>query len=92
MQLIYYEGGSPMIKKGSLVEIEKIDFNDKYSDVKVFIRGLCLSNCDIGDFVTIKTITGHIINGVVSNHKFFYYSNKKIKKYFEEILLIKKCK
>ncbi len=76
-----------MIKKGSLVEVEKIGFNDKYSDIKVFIRGNCLSNCDVGEFVNIKTITGHVINGVVSNHKFFYYRSKK---YFEEILSIKK--
>ena len=87
---IYYEGGVSMIKKGSFVEIEKTDFNDKYSDFKVFIRGFCLNNCNIGDFVNVKTITGHIINGVVSSHRFSYYGNKKFKKCFKEILLIKK--
>ncbi|NMM65561.1 hypothetical protein HBE96_23575 [Clostridium sp. P21] len=77
-----------MIKRGSLVEIEEISYSDNYPNIKVYIRGSCLSNCNIGEFVNIKTITGHIMSGIVSTHKFLYYNNKKIKKNFKEILLI----
>ncbi|AWI03859.1 hypothetical protein [Clostridium drakei] len=77
-----------MIKKGSLIEIEEVSYSANYPNAKVFIRGNCLSNCNIGEIVNIKTITGHIMSGIVSKCKFLYYNDKKNRKHFKEILLI----
>ncbi len=79
-----------MIKKGSWIEIEKIDYYNKYSNDKVFVRGNCLSNCDIGDIVKIRTITGHIAEGIVSESKYIYDTANRLQKDCKEILLIRK--
>jgi hypothetical protein len=78
-----------MIKKGSWIEVEETIVCGKDFSVKIFVRGNCLNECEIGEHTKIKTITGHIVKGVVSKDKACYYNMHNLGKSSKEILMIK---
>lgn len=77
-----------MVKKGSRIEIESISYINDSLPIKIFVRGNCLNNCEIGEETEIKTITGHIVKGIVSKDKVFYYNIHNLGKDSKEILII----
>lgn len=81
-----------MITRGSWIEVEQ--FVNVYNrlDVKIFIRGNCLDDCDIGEEAEIKTTTGHIAKGTVVKDKLFYNNVGNLGKGCKEVLMIKKCR
>lgn len=86
-----------MIKKGTWVEIEEtvlspeeraqnIPEATKKTPLKVWIRGNCLEDCNIGQVVDVKTISGRILQGkVVCVNPGYYHS---FGDYVEEIAYI----
>ena len=79
-----------MIKKGSWIEVEESVYYSGNLPVKIFVRGNCLSNCELGEETEIKTTTGHIVKGSVSKNKPFYNKICNLGKDAKEILMIKK--
>lgn len=79
-----------MIKRGTWLEIEKISYHNENRFTKVYIRGCCLDNCEIGEETEIKTISGHVVKGIVSKHKFLYHNVHNLGKDVKEILIIGK--
>ncbi len=79
-----------MIKRGSWIEIEEIDHSNGDHSFKVYIRGCCLENCEVGEEVEIKTVSGHVIKGVVSKDKPLYNNVRNLGKYAKEIFMIGK--
>lgn len=88
-----------MIKKGTWVEIEEVVLTPeersnsipeetKKTPLMVWIRGNCLSDCNIGDIVKVKTLTGRILQGKVVEEKPGY--DYGFGKYVEEIAFIGK--
>ena len=83
-----------MIKKGTWVEIEKIVLKPedraanipeetKKTPIKSFVRGKCLSDCELGDEVQVETNIGRIAKGnVVIIEPGYYHTYGK---YVEEI-------
>lgn len=86
-----------MIKKGTWVEIEEIVLypeeraqnipeETKETPLKVWIRGYCLSDCNIGEVTEVKTNVGRILSGkVVGINPGYYHS---FGDYVEEIAYI----
>ncbi|WP_416176316.1 hypothetical protein [Clostridium sp.] len=74
-----------MIKKGSLVEVESTGRNG----IKVIFRGLCRKNCDIGEYVSIKIMSGHIISGIVYRDMNFLCNVHHLSKKAKQIIMIK---
>ena len=79
-----------MIKRGSWIEIEKIEKENKNSFSKVYIRGCCLENCELGEVVEIKTVNGHVLKGIVSKDRTLYNNIRNSKKYSKEIFMVGK--
>lgn len=78
-----------MIKRGSLIEVEELVYSGNNLPVKIFVRGLCLINCELGEETEIKTATGHRVKGIVSKDKPFYNKMCNLGKDVKEILMIK---
>lgn len=78
-----------VIRKGTLVEIEKLNIGNVKFPSKIIIIGKSLSNCEIGDIIDVKTISGHISRGVVYRTKSYYDTHQKGTK---EILFIRQRK
>ncbi|MDF2880880.1 MAG: 2-amino-4-ketopentanoate thiolase [Clostridiaceae bacterium] len=86
-----------MIKKETWVEIEEtvlypeeraenIPVETKETPLKVWIRGNCLNDCNIGQVVQVKTNSGRILKGkVVCANPGYYHS---FGDYVEEIAYI----
>lgn len=79
-----------MIKRGSWIEIEKLIGSDINNPFKVYIRGCCLENCEVGQEVEIKIVSGHVIKGIVSKDKPLYNNVRNLGKYAKEIFMIGK--
>lgn len=77
-----------MIKRGSWIEVEDLVHLSKGLTVKIFTRGCCLSDCDIGEMVEVKIITGHVAKGIVSKDRPLYNSISKLGKDTREVLMI----
>lgn len=76
-----------MISRGSFIEVEKL--NDiKENAVKVYFRGSCLENCEVGEEVKIKTVTGHIISGIVSSSISIFNKLTKSENDVKEIYIV----
>lgn len=69
-----------MIKKGTFVEIEKIVLkcedrspaipeDTKETPLKMWVKGFVNSDCKIGDEVTVTTIIGRNIKGIVKSEE-----------------------
>lgn len=78
-----------MIKKGSWIEVEELVHCNGDVQVEIFIRGNCLNDCEPGEDIEIKTVTGHIVKGTVSKNKPFYNKICNLGKGSKEILMIK---
>lgn len=81
-----------MIRKGNWIEIEQLVYPCKDLSVQVFVRGNCLSECDIGEEAEIKTITGHKVRGIVAKDRPLYNNIRNLGKDVKEILMIKGIK
>lgn len=79
-----------MIKRGSWIEIEEINHRDRNHSFKVYIRGCCVENCEVGEEVEIKTVSGHVVKGVVSKDKPLYNNVRNLGKDAKEIFMIGK--
>ena len=73
-----------MINKGTWVEIEEIVLTPedraknipeetRVTPLKCWIRGNCLSDCELGDSVEVKTNIGRISKGIVVEIEPGYY-------------------
>lgn len=78
-----------MINKGSWIELEELIYCSGDMPVRIYIRGNCLDNCDVGSETLVRTITGHIVQGVVSKNKPLFNSPCKLGKDVKEVLIIK---
>ena len=78
-----------MIKRGSLIEVENTKYYDGGQIIKVFSRGACLRDCEMGEQAEIITFTGHVIKGIVSQIKYFYNRDYYLEKNVKEVLSIK---
>lgn len=78
-----------MIKRGSLIEVENTKYYTDGKIIKVFSRGACLRDCEMGQQIEIITFTGHVIKGIVSEKKCFYNKCYDLGKNVREILSIK---
>ena len=69
-----------MIEKGTWIEIEEevlspedrssaIPDETKKTPLRMWAKGHCLSECNIGDTVKIETVTGRILSGIVTEEK-----------------------
>ncbi|MBB6630931.1 2-amino-4-oxopentanoate thiolase subunit OrtA [Clostridium algidicarnis] len=83
-----------MIKKGTWVEIEEIvlEVKDRASNIpietkatplKCWIRGYCMEDCVLGEYVEVKTNIGRIAKGIVVEVEPGYYHT--FGKYVSEI-------
>ncbi|NNU76016.1 2-amino-4-oxopentanoate thiolase subunit OrtA [Clostridium estertheticum] len=83
-----------MIKKGTWVEVEEIVLTPKdransipdetkKTPLKCWIRGKCLSDCELGNEVHVETNVGRIARGIVVQIEPGYYHTYG--KYVEEI-------
>lgn len=83
-----------MIKKGTWVEVEEmvlspedrstiIPEETKRTPLKSFIRGKCLSDCELGEEVQVETNVGRIAKGIIVDIEPGYYHTYG--KYVEEI-------
>lgn len=79
-----------MIRRGSWIEIEKIGGSIKSYSFKIYIRGYCLENCEVGEEAEIKTVSGHVVKGVVSKDKPLYNNVRNLGKDAKEIFMIGK--
>lgn len=88
-----------MIKKGTLVEIEKIvlDCEDrspaipedtKKTPLRMWVKGFVNSDCEVGEEVTVTTIIGRNITGIVKGEEPSY--DHGYGKYVSEISYIGK--
>lgn len=88
-----------MIKKGSWVEVEKIVLEPwerssaipeetRSTPLKVWIRGNCLSDCNLGEDTEVETLAGRILKGMVVEEKPGYKHG--FGEYVEEISFIGK--
>lgn len=77
-----------MIKKGSLVEVAKIYMKEN-SKVKILFRGICINDCSIGNYVGIKTVSGHLVRGIVYKDMNFSGNVHHLSKRAKEIIQIK---
>lgn len=88
-----------MIKKGTWVEIEEVVLTPedraqnipeetRKTPLKCWIRGNCLSDCEIGDEVEVETNVGRISKGKVIDIEPGYYHS--FGKYVAEISYIGK--
>lgn len=75
-----------MISKGTLIEVESSIGESVVMHSKIYAIGKSLSNCEIGDIVDVKTISGHIVRGVACRTKSYYNAHQKNVK---EILFIR---
>jgi 2-amino-4-ketopentanoate thiolase alpha subunit len=73
-----------MINKGTWIEIEKIVLTSKeraqnipeetkITPFKCWIRGICLSDCELGDEVEVETNVGRIVKGIAVDVEPGYY-------------------
>ncbi|SUY46131.1 Uncharacterised protein [Clostridium putrefaciens] len=73
-----------MIRKGTWIEIEEVvlEVDDRASNIpietkatplKCWIRGYCMEDCDLGEYVQVKTNIGRIAKGVVVEVEPGYY-------------------
>ncbi|MBU3159665.1 2-amino-4-ketopentanoate thiolase [Clostridium frigoris] len=83
-----------MIKKGTWVEVEEIVLTPKdravnipdetkKTPLKCWIRGNCISDCELGNEVEVETNVGRIAKGIVVQIEPGYYHTYG--KYVEEI-------
>ena len=83
-----------MIKKGTWVEVEEIVLlsedrstaipeETKKTPLKCWIRGKCLSDCEVGTEVQVETNVGRVATGIVVEVEPGYYHTYG--KYVEEI-------
>ncbi|MBX4270229.1 2-amino-4-oxopentanoate thiolase subunit OrtA [Clostridium estertheticum] len=83
-----------MIKKGTWVEVEEIVLTPKdraknipdetkKTPLKCWIRGKCLSDCELGNEMQVETNVGRIATGIVVQIEPGYYHTYG--KYVEEI-------
>ena len=83
-----------MIKKGTWVEVEEIVLTPKdravnipdetkKTPLKCWIRGKCLSDCELGKDVQVETNVGRIARGIIVEIEPGYYHTYG--KYVEEI-------
>lgn len=83
-----------MIKKGMWIEVEEtvllpddraenIPDETKHTPLKCWIRGNCLSNCELNDEVEVVTNAGRIVKGKVVDVEPGYYHS--FGKYIGEI-------
>lgn len=83
-----------MIKKGTWVEVEEIVLlsedrannipdETKKTPLKSWTRGKCLSDCELGDQVSVETNIGRIASGKIVDIEPGYYHTYG--KYVEEI-------
>ncbi|WP_195509606.1 hypothetical protein [Clostridium tyrobutyricum] len=77
-----------MIKMGSLVEVEKIYIENR-NDVKILFRGICITDCNVGEYVSVRTISGHLVKGIVYKDMHFSGNVHHLSKKAKEILQIK---
>lgn len=86
-----------MIRKGTWVEVEEVVLmpgerasaipeDTRRTPLMVWIRGNCLSDCNVGEETEIKTLTGRIVKGVVVQEKPAY--THSFGEYIEEIQFI----
>ncbi|WP_123053043.1 hypothetical protein [Clostridium sp. JN-1] len=75
-----------MINKGTLIEVESSIGKSVMMHSRIYVIGKSLSNCEIGDIVDVKTISGHIVRGVAYRTKSYYGAHQKNVK---EILCIR---
>lgn len=78
-----------MINKGTWIEVEELAYCSGDLPIKIYIRGRCLDNCELGEETKIKTTTGHIVKGTVSKNKPFYNKGCNLGKDVKEILMIR---
>jgi len=78
-----------MINKGSWIELEELVYCCGDMPVKIYIRGNCIDNCEVGEETVVKTITGHMVKGTVSKDNPLYNNACKLGKDVEEVLMIK---
>ncbi|WP_125154369.1 2-amino-4-oxopentanoate thiolase subunit OrtA [Clostridium rectalis] len=86
-----------MIKKGTWVEIEEVVLTPEHraknipeetksTPLKCWVRGNCLSDCEIGSEVQVETIVGRVVRGkVVEVEPGYYHSFGKYIKEMEYI-------
>lgn len=75
-----------MISKGTLIEVESSIGKSVVMHSRIYAIGESLSNCELGDIVDIKTISGHVMRGVAYRTKSYYNPPQKNVK---EILFIR---
>ncbi|MFD3156437.1 2-amino-4-oxopentanoate thiolase subunit OrtA [Haloimpatiens sp. FM7330] len=86
-----------MIKKGTWVEVTKIVLtpeerscnipkDTKVTPLKMWVKGNCKSDCDIGDEVEVETLVGRCEKGIVTAVEPAYTHN--FGKYINEISFI----
>jgi len=78
-----------MINKGSWIELEELMYCYGDMTVRIYIRGNCLDNCEVGEETMVKTITGHIVQGTVSKNRPLYNKPCKLGKDAKEILIVR---
>lgn len=78
-----------MINKGSWIELEELIYCYGDMPVKIYIRGNCLDNCEVGEETLVKTITGHVVRGIVSRNRPLYNKPCKLGKGVKEVLMMK---
>ncbi|WP_411679259.1 hypothetical protein [Clostridium thailandense] len=79
-----------MIQSGTWIEVEKINHHSGSELTKIYIRGYCLRNCELGEETEVKTISGHVVKGIVSRDKSLYHNVHNLGKNAKEILMIRK--
>ncbi|WP_446899390.1 hypothetical protein ACSVC9_05740 [Clostridium sp. LBM24168] len=76
-----------MIKKGSMVEVEHCKYIG--SDIRVLFRGICIEDCNIGEHVDIRTLSGQMVKGVVYRDMYFCGNVHHLDRKAKEIIMIK---
>lgn len=79
-----------MIKKGSWIEVEQVVYCNEKIPVKIFIRGNCINDCNVGESSEVKVITGQVVKGIVSRGNLFYNNIRNLGKDVKEILMVGK--
>jgi hypothetical protein len=78
-----------LINKGSWIQLEELIYCCGDMPVKIYIRGNCLDNCEVGEETSVKTITGHVVRGIVSRSRPLYNKPCKLGKDAKEVLMMK---
>lgn len=81
-----------MIKRGTFIEVKVIHRHENKNITDVFLRGVCLKDCKVGEYAEIVTVMGNVVSGIVSENSFFYGCLGANSKNIQRILFIREKK